>query len=128
MKIQTSFRVLAASAASVLVALLVLSAPPAGAASDDVRTVEITVTDRGYEPSLIELTAGEPVRLAFRQEAKSECAHSVKSADLAIETTALPPGETTVVEITPEESGEFTFACGMGMLKGTLIVEAPSAS
>lgn len=124
MKIHASFRLFAASAASVLVALLVLSAPPAGAASDDVRTVEITVTDRGYEPSQIELIAGEPVRLAFHQEAKSACAHSVKSADLGIETTDLPPGETTFIEITPEATGEFTFACGMGMLKGTLIVAA----
>lgn len=99
-------------------------APLAAAEGDAPATIEITVTDRGYEPARIELAAGEPVRLAFRQEADSECAATVKSEALGIEPTELPKGETTVVEVTPEKAGEFTFACGMGMLKGTVVVEA----
>lgn len=126
MKIRTVTRAAALCAALVLTAL-VGATVPASAAAQEARTVEITVTDRGYEPSRIELREGEPVRLVFHQEAKSSCAHSVKSDELGLETTELPEGETTVVELTPEESGEFTFACGMGMLKGTLVVKAPSA-
>jgi len=35
----------------------------------------------------------------------------------------LPLDEPVVVEFTPEKSGEFTFNCGMGMLRGSLIVK-----
>lgn len=106
------------SLATLLVASTVL------AAADDTRTVEITVTDRGYEPSRIELENGESVRLSFTNKAKSECAASVESEELGIERTELPPGKTTVIEITAERPGEFTFACSMGMLKGTVVVAA----
>ena len=109
----------------VLGALSLASAPPAASEEGAPAKIEITVTDRGYEPSRIEVAAGEPVRLAFRQEADLECAATVRSEALGIEPTELPKGETTVIEVTPETAGEFTFACGMGMLKGTVLVETP---
>ena len=31
--------------------------------------------------------------------------------------------QTTPVEFTPQKAGEFTFTCGMNMLRGKLIVE-----
>lgn len=121
MRTQRTFTVPGAILGACALALTVLLPLAAGAAEP--RTVEITVTDRGYEPARIELAAGETVRLAFHQRAKSSCAHSVKSPELGIETTDLPAGETTVIEITPDEAGEFTFACGMDMLEGAVIVK-----
>ncbi|HVS64646.1 MAG TPA: cupredoxin domain-containing protein [Thermoanaerobaculia bacterium] len=104
----------------------VVTAPPATAAdSEEPKTIEITVTDKGYEPSRIKLTAGEPVRLAFLNEADMECAATVQSEALAIPKTKLPKGETTVIAIEPEKAGEYTFACGMGMFKGAVLVAAP---
>jgi plastocyanin domain-containing protein len=110
---------------SALLALLAVgSTAPSTASNDETepRKIEITVTDEGYQPSRIELAAGEPVRLAFRNEADMACAATVHSEDLGIPTTQLPKGETTVIEVKPETSGEFTFACGMGMIKGTVVV------
>lgn len=124
MKNVSSFTLPAVSAAFAVMALLAAPLLAVATPAEEPRSVEITVTDRGYEPSRIELVEDEPVRLVFHQQAESECAHSVKSEALGLETTELPAGETTVVELTPTESGEFTFACGMGMLKGTLIVES----
>ena len=85
--------------------------------------VAITLTDAGYEPARIELVAGQTVQLAFRNDAKSSCATSVESKDLDIPRTALPKGETTVVEVTPAKAGEYTFACASGMVKGTVVVK-----
>jgi len=34
----------------------------------------------------------------------------------------LPAHETTPVEFTPDKPGEFTFTCGMNMLRGKLVV------
>jgi plastocyanin domain-containing protein len=35
----------------------------------------------------------------------------------------LPEGETVVIEFTPNEIGDITFQCQMGMLRGKVVVE-----
>ena len=35
----------------------------------------------------------------------------------------LPAFQTTTIEFTPEQAGEYPFRCGMSMLKGMLVVE-----
>jgi plastocyanin domain-containing protein len=35
----------------------------------------------------------------------------------------VPQGKETAVEFTPDKEGEYTFMCGMDMLKGTIIVK-----
>jgi plastocyanin domain-containing protein len=95
------------------------NAPPS------VRTIEIRVSDSlGYVPAVIELTAGEPVRLAFKSEAKFDCMRAVVSEDLGIPFTPIPLGETRVVEIAPAKAGTYKFTCGMGMVSGTVVVRA----
>jgi plastocyanin domain-containing protein len=37
-------------------------------------------------------------------------------------TAELPTGELVLVEFLPEKSGEYEFTCGMGMLRGRLVV------
>lgn len=108
------------------VLLVVASPAPATASGDESapRTLEVTVTDEGYQPARFELVAGEPVRLAFRNEADMACAATVHSEDLGIPRTQLPKGETTVIELKPQRAGEFTFACGMDMMKGAVVVSA----
>jgi plastocyanin domain-containing protein len=36
---------------------------------------------------------------------------------------ALPLNEPVVIEFTPSKAGEVAFACGMGMLKGIIVVQ-----
>ncbi len=65
--------------------------------------------------------AGKPVRLTFRREETTPCSQTVvfdafgKHADL-------PEGQLVPVELMPGKPGEYPFTCGMGMLRGTLIV------
>lgn len=112
----------AARALAILGLLVAGTSSPSAGAADEPRTIQIIVTDQRYEPSRIELEAGKPVRLAFEEKAQMDCARTVESKELGIPRTELPPGKITVVEITPHQTGEFTFACGMGMLKGTVVV------
>ena len=86
------------------------------------RTIDIKVTDAGYEPAKLELIAGETVRLAFHSETDSECSGSVQSEDLGIEPTLLPKGKTTVIEIKAPKAGKYSFACSMSMNTGTVVV------
>jgi len=80
----------------------------------------------GYTPDTIVVRAGEPVRLQFYRDETADCSERVVFEDFGID-TALPAFQTTPVEFTPEEAGEFRFRCGMNMLKGLLVVEAATA-
>ncbi len=91
---------------------------------DGVQVITVKVEDMGYTPSRIALKAGVPAKIIFEQHGTTACAWDMMSKDLGIPLTDLPEGETTAVEFTPAASGEFTFTCGMDMLKGTVIVEA----
>ena len=83
--------------------------------------VRVTVSGTGYEPSRIEVERGRPVKLAFYRKDAQNCAGEVVFPSLNVR-KKLPAGKTTIVEVTPKDSGELAFACGMGMLKGALVV------
>ena len=75
-----------------------------------------------YDPSVIRVRAGTPVRLTFTRTDTNSCTEEVVLGDFNIR-TFLPTGTPTPVEFTPRTAGRFDFHCGMGMVHGTLIVE-----
>ena len=84
--------------------------------------IRVTVSAAGYTPSRIEVERGRPVRLAFIRPEGGNCGGTVRFPALNRE-YELPVGKTVVVELTRTESGEIGFSCGMGMLKGLLVVK-----
>jgi len=84
------------------------------------------VVKGGYTPDTVVVRAGEPVRLQFYRDETADCSERVVFEDFGID-AALPAFQTTPVEFTPEEAGEFRFRCGMNMLKGLLVVEPAGA-
>jgi plastocyanin domain-containing protein len=80
--------------------------------------VRITVKG-GYSPDVIVVKQGAPVRLEFYRDETSSCSEQVVFGD----SRELPAFKTTTIEFTPDKAGEFTFACGMNMLRGKLIVQ-----
>ena len=84
---------------------------------------EISVRVKGgYEPDVIVVEKGRPVRLDFYRDETASCSDTVVFGDFGI-SSPLPAFKTTAVEFTPDKTGEFTFTCGMNMLRGKLIVE-----
>lgn len=84
---------------------------------------EIKVTVKGgYSPDVIVVKENLPVRLNFYRDETSSCSEQVVFGDFGI-VKDLPAFKTTPIEFTPDKTGEFTFACGMNMLRGKLIVE-----
>jgi plastocyanin domain-containing protein len=84
---------------------------------------EIKVTVKGgYSPDIIVVKKDIPVRLNFYRDETSSCSEQVVFGDFGI-ARDLPAFKTTPIEFTPEKEGEFTFACGMNMLRGKLIVQ-----
>ena len=86
-----------------------------------VQEVKITVKG-GYSPDVVVVKQGRPVRLDFYRDETASCSEQVVFGDFGI-ARDLPAFKTTPVEFTPQESGEFTWTCGMNMLRGKLVVE-----
>jgi plastocyanin domain-containing protein len=90
-----------------------------------VQEIKVTVKG-GYSPDVIVVKKDTPVRLNFYRDETSSCSEQVVFGDFGI-AKDLPAFKTTSIEFTPDKIGEFTFACGMNMLRGKLIVEPNNA-
>ena len=84
------------------------------------QTVRVVVKG-GYSPDVIVAERGKPLSIDFYRDENSGCSDTIVFGDFGI-SKPLPPFETTRIEISPVRSGEFTFTCGMNMLRGKLIV------
>src|SRR6266545_1544732 len=91
------------------------------ALQNDAQTATVEVSDKGFEPSSLKLKAGAPAKVTFVRKTDETCAKEVVIKEYNIN-RKLPLNEPVTVEFTPRK-GEFTFACGMDMIKGKLIVE-----
>lgn len=77
----------------------------------------------GYDPDLIVVEAGRPVRLHFDRQESASCSEMVVFPDFGI-SRQLPAGETVTIDIDALEPGDYEFACQMGMLRGKLVARA----
>lgn len=80
-----------------------------------------------YHPNVITVSAGAPVRLKFDRREATDCSNRVVLPDFDI-SRALPAFATTAIEFTPDRPGEYPFACGMNMYRGTIVVEPNGGS
>lgn len=83
--------------------------------------VEITV-EGGYSPETITIQKGVTTKITFMRTDPSACLEEVVLSDFHIR-RRLPLHQPVTVEITPRTSGKFTYACGMNMYHGTIIVK-----
>ena len=97
----------------------------AEARAGGVQEIDITVRG-GYTPDRVVVRAGSPVRLNFYRDEIASCSERVVFGDFNV-ARDLPAFKKTPVEFTPQHLGEFTWTCGMSMMRGTLVVEAAPA-
>ena len=88
--------------------------------ADGVQIIKVTVKG-GFTPDVIQVASGVPVRIVFDRQESGDCSSRVVFPDFKVN-QILPAFETTTVDFLPEALGEYEFACGMGMLHGTLRV------
>ena len=82
--------------------------------------VDITV-EGGYSPEVISIPKGKATKINFIRKDPSSCLEEVVLPDFKIR-KYLPLNQKTTIEITPQQSGEFNFSCGMNMFHGKIIV------
>ncbi|MCB0016460.1 MAG: cupredoxin domain-containing protein [Anaerolineales bacterium] len=76
----------------------------------------------GYDPDVIVVKQGKPVRLHFNRQESAMCSEMV-IFDKIDQSAKLPEGETVTIEFTPQNKGEIPFQCQMGMLRGKVVVQ-----
>ena len=87
-----------------------------------VQTARVRITERGYEPVAFKLRRGVPARVTFVRTTDATCAKEIVLPDFNIR-RALPLNQPVAVTFTPNKRGTFSFACGMNMMRGQLMVQ-----
>jgi plastocyanin domain-containing protein len=82
----------------------------------------VVLVEGGYAPARVRLRAGEPSRLVFDRREESSCSEEVLIPEFGIR-RFLPAHQRTGVDLPAARAGTYAFMCGMGMLRGTLVVE-----
>jgi plastocyanin domain-containing protein len=96
---------------------------PVVAAAGPGQVAEFTIrVEGGYSPNAIEVPRGSRVRLIFDRQEDNPCSEEVVVPDFGIRRD-LPAFARTAIEFTADAAGRHQFACGMGMLRGQIIVK-----
>lgn len=81
----------------------------------------VTVDEDGFHPATIEVPAGTSVTIAFTRATEDGCGHELVLPDLGIRRD-LPLNEAVAVNVVTPTSGRISFTCGMGMMRGAIVV------
>ena len=107
------------TSAILLVSLLVISTFAQQAQQP--QTATITITKNGFEPGNLKLKVNVPAKVTFLRQTNDTCATAVVISEYKVKKD-LPLNQPVIVDFTPTKTGNFSFVCGMFMLKGDLVV------
>lgn len=79
--------------------------------------IEISVTEKGFEPSSIKVASGKSVTLKIIRKTDQTCSTLIQIPTLKIKKD-LPLNQTITISLGHLEKGEIRFGCGMTMMNG----------
>lgn len=91
-------------------------------AKDKDQVVELQVTEKGFEPSSVDVKPGVPVVLKVTRKTDSTCATQIKIQSKNIK-KELPLNKSVTIALGKLEKGEIRFGCGMDMITGNIFVK-----
>lgn len=86
------------------------------------KDITLQVTEKGFEPSQIDVAPGTDVTLKVTRKTDSTCATEISVPTKKLK-KALPLNQTVNVDLGKLEKGEIRFACGMDMISGQIVVK-----
>jgi len=114
------------SVAAVALLGVILRAQDSAPASSEPQKITVTAKKYEFNPSHIEVKAGQPVEITFRSE---DTKHGFEQKDLGIEKVVFSKDEPQTVKFTPAKAGTYPFKCakfcgmGHGGMKGEIVVK-----
>ncbi len=94
-----------------LISLFCLSAYASNA------SIEISVTEKGFEPSTINVSPGQSVTLNITRKTDSTCSTQIQIPSKKIK-KELPLNQVVSIDLGKLKKGEIRFGCGMNMMEG----------
>ncbi len=82
----------------------------------------LAVTDSGFTPATIMIPAGKPVTIVVTRKTDQTCAKEIVFQVQRIR-RPLPLNEAVEIALPASPKGEIQYACGMEMLKGTIVAQ-----
>lgn len=79
------------------------------------------VVEGGYTPEVISIPKGKTTKINFTRTDPSSCLEEVVLGYFKIR-KYLPLNQKVTIELTPLQTGEFAYACGMNMYHGKIMV------
>ena len=113
--------------ASALLSIIATSAPGSAAPRADPRVIDVIARRFEFEPSVVTVTVGEPVRLMVRS---GDGLHGFEIKKFKVSKDIPRGGEAVVINFTPNAVGEFPIMCNEYCgdhhedMKGMLVVQA----
>jgi len=92
------------------------------AESSKTQIVNLSVTEKGFEPSSINIKAGEVVTLNVTRKTDSTCATAIQIPSKKIKRD-LPLNKPVSIDLGILEKGEIRFACGTNMVSGVILTQ-----
>ncbi len=86
------------------------------------QVVKISVTQAGFEPRSIAVKRGVPITLVITRKTDQTCATEAVFPALN-KTVDLPLGKAVRVALPAQPAGHLSYACGMNMFQGQLVVQ-----
>ena len=93
-------------------------APPVAASG----RIAISVTEKGFEPTPIQVAKGQPITLVVTRKTDQTCATELTLPEYKID-KKLPLDQPVEITFTPEKAGELVYGCAMDhMISGVIQV------
>jgi plastocyanin domain-containing protein len=86
------------------------------------KDIDLQVTENGFEPHQIDVPPGTDVTLRVTRKTDATCATAIAIPAKKLK-KELPLNKTVSIELGKLPNGQLGFACGMGMLKGQILVQ-----
>ena len=102
-----------------LASTLVFSLPTFS--KEKVQKITVTVTENGFEPNEIKVKDKSHVILQITRKTETTCATNIMLKDLNIKKD-LPLNQQVDVDLGVLKKGDISFACGMNMITGHIII------
>jgi RND family efflux transporter MFP subunit len=96
--------------------------PSSVSGTANIQSAKIVVNEQGFDPAKVALRTGTLARLTFLRTTDKTCGTEVVFPSLDIK-RVLPLNDPVVIEFTPASAGDIAFACGMHVLRGTVVVQ-----
>jgi plastocyanin domain-containing protein len=84
------------------------------------QTVEMKVTDKGFEPANVTVKKDQPVTLVITRVTERTCATEIVIDDYGVN-TKLPLNTPVNVIFTPKKTGDLKYGCAMGKMIGGVL-------